>query len=567
MATESSESVSVKTNVTPEPPPSAINLHETIAALNTYQTEIASQQALAQINVNKQQIAQQQLEQDTKDANEIKIRLEGKKLDEEQKTLGQVHELQRAYGVDPNDASTYILTTLGEQSRQATNDYLSAADELNRRETVSFWDSPLDWIAAQYTIDGQRQLTHDLASKAQTADERLRSMVASVNAGAEQIALANKTMDDGDKADRLNLIKLAADSQLAELQIKNYGTAVDSIAKINAMTHQQAQLQLQGLHAQQENRKIAISEAHLLLSKQEFSWKKTEKENNDKILKEMVSYVNLGASGMGDSRVYNESTIRAMREFPESRARIDQYFAAGVANAAVASQEGGKTDFRYVGKTPGESAYAYAATGLPGAPGSQEMTKILMQKFGEVKQQFPQAKPDEVISKVNTLVKQERDRWASNAEAGGSPIAVTNLQVALAGDSTLKNSAFYKEVMAPLVEKGKLAKFDIDTAVAIGADAVLNKKATLKEAGEFFSHFYTAGVQQQQIRNNFSGNGVAPITDYTVRTNVGSFGTHDYTKSWKANDAVQFQHAINMKIRSDSLNAESSGIPLMYNFK
>ena len=109
-----------------------------------------------------------------------------------------------------------MLTSLGETSRQATKDYLEAAKELQDRETVSFWDSPLDWIAAQYTIKGQRDLTRELASKAQTADDRLRSMTTAVNAGAEQITLANKSMDDGDKANRLQLFKLAADAKLAE---------------------------------------------------------------------------------------------------------------------------------------------------------------------------------------------------------------------------------------------------------------------------------------------------------------------------------------------------------------
>ena len=547
-------------NVTSEPPPSAISLHETLSALNTFQTEIASQQALAQININKQKIAQDRLEQDQKEANDISTRLEGKKLDEEQKTLGQVHDLQRAYGVDPNDALTYMLTSLGETSRQATKDYLEAAKELQDRETVSFWDSPLDWIAAQYTIKGQRDLTSELASKAQTADDRLRSMTTAVNAGAEQITLANKSMDDGDKANRLQLFKLAADAKLADLQIKNFSTAIDSIIKLNTMTHQQAQLRLQQLDALQKDRQIAISVAHLRLSQAEFDWRKSEKEKNDKTSELMVDMVNLGAAGQGDSRKYSWADIQAMRQFPDSKARIDQYFEAGVANVAVMQQEGAKTDFRYVGKTPGEAALALAATGLPGAQGSQDMTKLLITKLNEVKRVNPLDKPDQIVAKVNTLIGVERSRWISEADSADSLIAVKNLQIAFAGDSALKQTPYYNNILKPLVENGKLANITSDNMRAIATKAIIEKQTTIAEASQFLSHFYAVGLQQQQIRNNFSGSGIAPIKAYNTTIKSGPFGGWFNSHKIDATNETQWKHALNVSVRMDKASPVVNGV-------
>lgn len=565
------DSIDVASILTNNAPPSVVTLQNTLAAINTYQQEIAAREALANLKASQQEATQKRLVEDTKAANEIAAKLKNQELSESQKTLSQVHDLQRAYGVDPNDAATYMLTTIAEKSRTATEDYMKAAAELQARETVSFFDNPIEWVISQYTIEGQRTLTQDLAKKAQTLDAQLRSMSESVNSGAAQITLANKTLSDAEKADRLKLFTLEADKVLGELELKNFATGISTLQSLNAMTKDQASIALQKLDAKQRERSIAISESHLSLAQAEFAWKQAEKAKDDKVANNMVALVNSGAAGLGDSKTYTWADIQAMRSFPGTKERIDIYFAAGVTNASVAKKENGVSDFRYAGSTPGEAALTLASTRLQGAPGAEKLTQLLKRTVAEVKNEHPEFKDAQIIAAVNSKligtqqgnskVGGEFDRWVKNAEVPGSPIALDNIQLMFDNKavSKLKETAFYKSSFKTLVEGEKLSKFDINTAVATGAAAVVNKKATLEEASEFFSHLYTVALQQQQIRNNFSGVGLPAINKYRVITDVGSFGSSSYSKPWDATNETQFKHAINMKIRQDSLTAAELG--------
>lgn len=406
-----------------------------------------------------------------------------------------------------NQISTYESTLQDSQELAGT---------IAKRESVGFFDNPLEYLWNQIMLPDERNA--------------LNAKLAEANVAKKRITDTNEMMSQERKIENEFKITISAatiDSQTdalrQELAAKGYVAKLEANKTNAALTVQATNLQGQQLEIAQRFATIQSSVEHLQMAHEAAAQTRVRfeewvKENKDKadFNEQITQWYNAGQAAVGKEPLTTDRVATMFKLYPEqSRAMID----AGVASISAGKAVLGASPWfaqntMMAAKTaiPDSDAYvrdAFAA----GNTAIQNAVKAGALKEGD-KNQVPTTFNKGAVSYMTDMQKSVDYNNKNNPYILPSPVALTT------GDSPSREilgSALWQKSLAARVEAGVLPDSDPKKIIDFAMEDYRAGKITLPEIAEGIKSYYGSGMVINNEFRKFERYGLPPQGQYVVK--------------------------------------------------
>lgn len=434
----------------------------------------------------------------------------------------------QSVGADPTDImglqAKDATTLLDAQSKR--EDALSRVSE---KQKISFLDDPLGWISAQFTINDDisdynaannvaANVEANISERAKFVDAQYQS-----NLRSQQTVTAASIQAAADQAK--NEILLKADDARRQAILYN-STGVKELA---AMSLQQLQILSTASDAQTRQEQLQISLDHLALSREEFDWKRQEKNKGDKASQYVMDTINRGLEILDPSEpkidINSPKAIALISGKLPLDGKLKRAFELGEMNSKV--DPSGQRGTRILGSSPVD--FLQTLQFHPAMAPDQKAGVSLLQETVAQAQDTSQykaliaAKDVEGAKKfLNQSVREAFDISAKNALNPKSPYALPVIEQILTTTPALQELPFAQKVLSPAIE-AKIPLQDPSRVYALGLSAVSEGKISLNQMAIDLSVIYKQAQRINIQSKQLIGMGVAPIEQYNVTIQNGDF--------------------------------------------
>lgn len=465
-----------------------------------------------------------------------------------------------AYGTDLS-ATTNDIEKYAAEAKDAQADKTAALLEIEKKQSVSFFDAPLDYIVNQFTVN------KDIA-KHNIADARLESAtgyVAKINALTQataqtQVAIAAPlTAAAAEAATRV----AATESLLQANKVKQEGLSynINGITAALNSSKESLSLQFQTQNAINAEQQIKISLAHLEQNKKEFAQRQKEyterdkdKEEQAKLGQSIVDTVNAGrvallGPGSELDDVNGKMLLAQLKSKTPLSAQLQKFYEAGEAYRL--------SGIKMYGASPAQAAETMQTLPVQIPPVQEPVKNVIASATGEVSNALTNPpvpgtknvnpafigldkKDRNTLNRaVNVRAQQILDSYASVVRVGDSsnPYQIASVNQLAENSPVVKSLPVYQKVLKPLADTG-IQLIDSKQIVSYVGDAVAKGTITHKEALELTT-IYQVGVKTNMAMRNFVGFGLTPKFSYNaeVETAPGRFTSTEVVDMTKP-DAV-----------------------------
>ncbi len=410
----------------------------------------------------------------------------------------------------------------------ATYETLQKQDaEITRKENISFWDNPFEFIAAQSTLD------QDINTRNQTAANLNNdaNMIKTVNDLAQESAattLANKQT--------LTQASIEATARLASSAFKDKAldakitagavdlNKIDMLAKINdrqldniikgrqvLISEEQLGMQRASFAAEQNERKIRLAE---------FQKAKAKEGKEEEADLKMVEIYNIGARTLGKRPLQNVEEFKLMTRTPASKAMAEQLLDVGYQQMENKNPR--------IGATPADSANLLYSINGRLAPTQKKLETLLGSAVTQIKsgkvagtggQPLDLKNPVAVKDAMNRQVEATVKSFKRNVMEGKDNIyAPPSINSVVETIPVIKNDPFFKKVIAPELAALGTKELDPQYLLQRAAKAVLNKEVTYVQALAGVDKLIQGAVETNNATVNYESVGL-PMQD-SLRTKI-----------------------------------------------
>lgn len=199
--------------------------------------------------------------------------------------------LQLQAGLQKNalDIGTDIGDASGIQSALAAQYVLSKAEQnkqlavITAKKSVSFFDDPLQFLINHATINNDIEKHNAAEASADLASGQIATMNKLTTERAVAARTLQTTVTDASVAAAASEVKNKAIILSDDYARNALVTNSASVEKLVALSKDQMQIASTVFDSKVRQEQIGIAQAHLALSREEFNWKKLEKEKGDAV--------------------------------------------------------------------------------------------------------------------------------------------------------------------------------------------------------------------------------------------------------------------------------------------
>jgi hypothetical protein len=415
-------------------------------------------------------------------------------------------------GVNP-DASGDIVAKLSESWQRSAANADDKAAKLEHDLSISFFDHPIDYIAAQINMD-KTVAQADAAKAHRDSDFQALSQVhqATQLAAATNAALKS-TVTAATLEASLDKVAAEVDAKRASLRLQNGGIQIQGLRDLNSMTLNQVNNISTAFSAKNQAEQMDISRKHLKLAEQsadlqmkEFQQKMEDKKVAKEDMKNVADFVRSGAAAAGIQLPDSDSKIITMINM-KNDGYMD-WFKSG-----VRSNSAGRP---IISDNAGEAIKVVAESGAPLRP-EQSTLKTFMQNIwtkagsteGGRTGQYDNTKKDQVTAAAGKFAVVEATKMQNNIDPkdGSNIYAAPPLQSVTALPA-IKNSPWYSKVLAPHMATGELKEFNSDQLLGLTTAQIKAGNITFKDAVEGLQGMHSGAAHINNTTKNFSGFGL-----------------------------------------------------------
>jgi hypothetical protein len=438
--------------------------------------------------------------------------------------------------------SNEVITGLAAAAQDASDRKMAALKEIEKKESVTFLDNPLQYIKNQLTVNGDIA-KHNIADAQLTAaQDRIQAVNANTQATVQTQNAISEPLTAASMAASARIAGVAAQvaADNAKIATIGYGTRGIEFA-LNAKKEVLATMfQAQG--AQNAARSLQLSEENAAQSRIEFSYRQAEykeraadKDAQEKLGQSVVDTINLGRKALLGPKytpltdIDGKMAISALKSKGVLSTEMQKYYESG-----TRTQMDGRV---VIGNTP-----AAAASTLVSLPVQLNPTQIpIKQMLGQANQDLA-AGIDEVarsgkstnpvFTNVNPKDKASVDKGFNdraqqllngygsviNPGDSGNPYQIASVNQLYANSPTVRELPVVRKVLEPLMRAGTQLNDPKQVMFLVG-EAVSKGKITHKEALEL-STIYHVGVGANLAMRNFEGFGLKPSYKYNARVEI-----------------------------------------------
>ena len=390
------------------------------------------------------------------------------------------------------------------------------AGTIAKRESVGFFDNPLEYLWNQIMLPDERNALNAKLAEANVAKKRITDT-------NEMMSQERKIENEFKTTISAATIDSQTDALRQELAAKGYVAKLEANKTNAALTIQATNLQGQQLEIAQRFATIQSSVEHLQMAHEAAAQTRVKfeewvKENKDKadFNEQITQWYNTGQLAVGKEPLTTDRVATMFKLYPEqSRAMID---------AGVASISAGKA---VLGASPwfAQNTMMAAKTAIPdsdsyvrdafaaGNAAIQNAVKAGALKEGD-KNQVPTTFNKGAVSYMTEMQKSVDYNNKNNPYILPSPSALTT------GDSPSKeilSSALWQKSLAARVEAGVLPDSNPKTIIDFAMEDYKVGKITLPEIAEGIKSYYGSGMVINNEFRKFERYGLPPQGQYIVK--------------------------------------------------
>lgn len=430
-------------------------------------------------------------------------------------------------GTDLGDASG-IQAALAQTLISSRASQNAALDRINQKKSISFVDDPLQFIANHLSLNDDIEAHNAAEAKGDLA----ASQIAETNKLTELRAVAAnrlKTTVTGAS------VEAAAQAARNSAQIVSDGFARSAIAnntngikELLSLSTDQLRNASVVFDAQNKQQSIAIAQAHLALSQEEFSWKKLEKDKAESANTYVSDTIIGGYKAMYPDNpnkwiAPNSPKLLALisGKLPldgEMKAAYD----IGVLNSRAANPDGTN---RLLAASPADllSVLKYNPSLGTDSKAVVGLITSAAQEAGRTPQyaQLVAAKDLEGQKKfVNDSVQAAFKGAQTVVRDPSNPYWLPSIDTIAKQTPGLQELPFYRTVIAPASAAG-VAVNDPSMALSLGLEAVKAGKISLNNMAVDMATIYKQGQRVNIQSKQFIPLGLSPRESYNVDINTG----------------------------------------------
>lgn len=487
-------------------------------------------------------------------------------------------------GANLNDSSE-VITGLAAAAADAQKRKDEALAAIQQKDSVSFLDSPIQYILNQFTIN-------DDIAKHNIANQQLESAhnrIMEVNAEAQQTAATQNAINEPltaasmEAATRNAAVQATVNANNARIQGLQYG--VQGIQFALGAKKEALEALFQAKQAQNSEQSLSLQQQGLELQQKsfeqqqyEFNLRRQDKQEQDKIGQSVIDTINLGRKALlGPNAeplddISGKLALGALKSKGELSDELKKYYDAGERARLT-----GKASY---GSTPAQAADTLKTVPAQINPTQNAVKGILEQAARDTNDALKTAdvpgmnknpafagmdkkNKDSINAAYNARSQQILNDAAKVIKPGDNdnPYQISSINNLAAKSPTIQSLPVYQKVLKPLVDAG-VQLTDPKQIMSAVSDAVAKGTITHKEALDI-STIYHVGVAANMAMRNFEGFGLKPSWSYNakVTTDPGAWGSDeiiDLTKPDDISRAILKSQA--SRIRSNLIKVGSNSL-------
>lgn len=427
--------------------------------------------------------------------------------------------------------------------------YDSLLKKVEEKSSISLLDNPVGWILANLTVDDDKAAADATGKRLSAAKQQMLDLnTITQSQSRTQTELAEPITAASIKASADN-ISLVATQKANEERIKGITYNSEGIkAALNAdAAIMQNQYSMFGAQKAQEQAEIAL--AQLERARQEFDWKKAEKEKGEQADAYLIDKINKGAQlRLGEGYVpipYGSVKANQIISLIKSNSPAGKQF---LEDYQIAEQSE-MTGTRVLAPSPARAIDMLNTMPVKLSPAMTPVKRVLDQALGDAQTAAQIGKLDiknkeAVQAFLNKRSQELIDSQAVNIKPGDADnvFQIPGLRELISNSPTLQKLPLVDKVIAPAIAAGAdLSNPDLVFSAVV--QAIRDRKISYAEALDLTTIYHT-GVNTTLAARQLTSVGLVPRYSYntSITTNpAGVFGGReviDLTKPDRVGRAI-----------------------------
>ena len=431
-------------------------------------------------------------------------------------------------GTDIGD-STGLYAALSKQYIQSKAAQNVALDKINEKNSVSFFDDPLQYIINQATVDEDIDAHNAAQAKANIASGQISEMNLLTDQRAISAKKLQSTVTTASAAAAVSEVKnkalILADDYSRQAILQNTA-GMRELVGLSEVTLKNAQ---SVFSAQAQQEQIGIAQAHLALSRQEFDWKKQEKEKGEAVGQYVSDTIIRGYKAMYPDNpdkwvAPNSPKLLALisGKLPLD-GEMKYAFDRGEINSRAANPDGSN---RILAVSPTDLLQGLKY-GVQTGRDSKVVTDLVVDTARSVvaSPAYQALNPKDAEGReklINDAVATRLKSQSDLVKDPTNPYYLSTITDITKQTPALQNFALYKQIVAPAAASG----IDVSTPNSVfhlGLAAVREGRISLNTFAVDLSTTYKQGQRVNIQSKQLTALGLAPLNAYNVKIDTGGF--------------------------------------------
>jgi hypothetical protein len=244
-----------------------------------------------------------------------------------------------AFGNNPEDPNV-LIGTLGQEFRSSTLAALASAEEIRKKDSVSFLDSPLEYFTNMFTVNADIRAHNASLSKANTAAAAMKDMNTITIEGAKAQAAISTSLTADSVAAKIAALTAAGQQEVEKIKQGNIKYDIDGLKALRDGNQIVLANKLAAINLQERSEDMALrrKEHQLRIDQMKLAMDAKEEVLADK--EAMLTTVNTGAGVMGKPPL-SYAQIKLMEKTPALKQELESYLHAGMEKLATGNNQVG----------------------------------------------------------------------------------------------------------------------------------------------------------------------------------------------------------------------------------
>lgn len=440
----------------------------------------------------------------TNKKNDAVAEISASELAARQATQETTQKFARAAGADLNDPSN-IMVQLAQDMNAQLSTALAARNRIQQKESASIISNPLDWLTGQLTV----KKDYDTYNKAANNFNSSKAAVASLTAATDQAGRTQQGLEE-----KITDATRAASARIVSANKALEATAIEAAhiaddlkftdAIANSTAKQAAEVQRQGELIRQARNDAWIQQNYDRAQQREDRADKKQAQA-DKAEQVLLDETNYGRSLYGLPPVDNWQAV-------VDQAELHPGYAQDLKDILEAARTHRTSGTGSMVKSPGHVARSIIEERIPSLSAKNDFTRMAayfktLDKNVIRDQGYLASKrtKDDYAATFDALLGRDLDKYKYDNVAEGSPYALAPYNVVAGTASSVRNTALYKKVLAPLgseLTKLKGTEFT-ERMVNLATEAAASKVISWEQAAEGLSEYFGQAVNINNDTNKY----------------------------------------------------------------